>query len=373
MFETPIYSRHYQNDILNTHIAYGIAECLIREGLENICIYPAGSKYYVSPENEYALIVGLKSALNDMLALHYAISECRLIKVGGRQKQVTISNVSFCNGAFLDPPQNTQAYPQILQKILDFTEIDPKKLKKRKIKINKKELKPPLSLDPTLGSYICFYSIEDCKGISALDYALAWIGLHYYSVFINTNNYLYILCFKPLSKLSYIDILSLKDFATKTKMTVTNIDGSLGYKYIVLRFFAELNSLYPMIFEENGIIPKSFRIIVYGIEKTKTKGYRFYDYVDITKIWKFMTLLKIEDLKNYRFLLKILSSQKNSESKDLRIISELLYNMIVYENIDSAYNFVRYLKMALKERIPQSFIESIIEFLELYKGAKNDC
>ncbi len=361
MFKTPLYSS-INSDILNTHIAYGIAECLIRGGLENVYVHPVGSEYYISPENKCALIKGLKSALNDMLALHFAISECRLIKTKSGEKKVTISNVSFCNGAFLDPPQNTQAYPQILRKIQELTEIDPKELEKRKIKINKKEkeLKPPLSLDPTLGLYIDFYSVNEYESISALDYALAWVGFHFYSVFVNTDNYLYILCFKPLSKLDYIDILSLKDFATKTK--ITKMDGSIGYKYIVLRFFAELNSLYPMIFEENKMTPKSLGIIVYGSEKTKTKGYRIYDYVNVTKIWEFMTLLKIKDLRNYKYLLRILLPQKNNE---LKIISELLYNTIVYENADSAYSLIRHLKIALKERVPHSFVETVIEFLGL--------
>jgi len=80
---------------------------------------------------------------------------------------------------------------------------------------------------PAAGKYMPkIYGVKGGNPIKIDDsnYALAWIGFHYYAPYINISDnratYIHIYAIKPLEELGLIEILALKDL--KKKMQVKN-------------------------------------------------------------------------------------------------------------------------------------------------------
>ncbi|WP_456472599.1 type I-A CRISPR-associated protein Cas8a2/Csa4 [Methanocaldococcus sp.] len=339
-FETPGYS-----EILDLYIAYGMVECLVREGVEDLKLFQMGDKYYiVVKESDVNIMDGMLDALEDMLSLHKAIGKY----VSSKEGVKIISDVDFSAGANINNVY-WDGIPKTLEKIKES-------IKKGKL-FTKKNNAVPLTLMPTAGKYMPKnYGVKSGNPIKIDDfnYALAWIGFHYYTPYINILDnkatYVHIYAIKPLEKLEVIEILALKDLKKKINKYQIKTDKFFVNKKLAL--------LYHLTHAESIgaleiITKKNFSVIGYTLEKiNNNQAVRSYGEYDLSKLMDFLWNLKSIDFYNtIKFVDTILKS-------DIEV-STTLIDGILYDDLDAIYSAIRELKIV---RIPPSIIQSILEW-----------
>ena len=343
LFETPGY-----NEIFDLYIAYGAAECLVRDGIENLKFFPRGNKYCIVVEESSVNIKnrienGMLHALEDMLSLHKAISTRKGIKI--------ISDVDFSTGAIVEH-QTQYKTPERLDKILN-------KLKNGESLSNKNEKETiPLPLMPAAGKYIPkFYGVKG--GNPKIDdffyyYALAWIGFHYYTPYINVSDnrttYIHIYAIKPLEELELIEILALKDLKKKiNKYQIKKDKFFVNKKLALLYHLTHTESISAL----EIITKKHFSIVSYTLEKVgNNQAIRSFGEYDLSKLMDFLWYLKATDFYNaVQFIDNIL---KNDLEISLNFIDGILY-----DNLDAIYLAIRKLK-----KVPFPIIKAIIRYFE---------
>jgi len=343
LFETPGY-----NEIFDLYIAYGAAECLVRDGIENLKFFPRGNKYYIVVEESNVNIKnriknGMLHALEDMLSLHKAIAKYIPKKEGIK----IISDVDFSKGANINNVY-WDGVPETLEEIKE-------NIKKGKLSTKKKTV--PLTLMPAAGKYMPkFYGVKGNNPIEIIYfyYALAWIGFHYYTPYINVSDnratYIHIYAIKPLEELELIEILALKDLKKKINKYQIERDKFLVNKKLAL--------LYHLTHTESIsaleiITKKHFSIVSYTLEKVgNNQAIRSFGEYDLSKLMDFLWYLKATDFYNaVQFIDNIL---KNDLEISLNFIDGILY-----DNLDAIYLAIRKLK-----KVPFPIIKAIIRYFE---------
>ena len=345
LFETPGY-----NEILDLYIAYGVVECLVREGVENLRFFPIGNKYCIvveEPTNvniKHRIEKGMLNALEDMLSLHKAIGKY----ISTKEDIKIISDVDFSAGANINNVY-WDGIPKTLEKIKE-------NIKKGKLSTKSKNT-VPLTLMPAAGKYMPkIYGVKGGNPIKIDDsnYALAWIGFHYYAPYINISDnratYIHIYAIKPLEELGLIEILALKDLKKKIN------NYQLGkYKFFVNK---KLALLYHLTHTESIsaleiVTKKNFSVVSYTLENVdNNQAIRSFGEYDLSKLMDFLWYLKATDFYNtIQFVDNILRG-------DLEV-SLTFIDGILYDDLDAVYSAIRKLKSV---RISPLIIQSILEW-----------
>ncbi len=370
----PHFSSH-NSKILNTHIMYGLVESLLRGGVRDVRVFPQGEGYRIQANfTWHQLLEGIKLALHDMLALHFATGH--VVKIN--KLKAIISNVSFSGGVFLDPPQNIQRYPRELQAILEYLEranlhskqtLEEMKSTKSFISDGRsKHLVVLEQLDPTVSKWIGFYSYEEGGRISRLEYALAWIGLHYYStiskVLRKSSQMVIIAQYPPLESVETWELLLIKDIATGLVDDKENY-WRIGVEYGLFRKLLDV-SLPPSIERVLGL--SKFGMVLYAQERSGAKGWRVFRQLELPKLWDFVSHLKIVALydltKFVRVLKELERSKDNKEGIDdaLAQLGRGIYSAVVFNDVNSLYAAIRGLKR-LGYSVPPNLMNAIIEYV----------
>ncbi len=343
LFETPGY-----NEILDLYIAYGVVECLVREGVENLKFFPRGNKYCIVAEESIANIKnriknGMLHALEDMLSLHKAIGKYIFTK----EDIKIISDVDFSAGANINNVY-WDGIPKTLEKIKE-------NIKKGKLSTKKNTV--PLTLMPVAGKYMPkIYGVRGGNPIKIDDfyYALAWIGFHYYTPYINVSDnratYIHIYVIKPLEELELIEILALKDLKKKINNYQIGKDKFFVNKKLALLYhLAHTESISAL----EIVTKKHFSVVSYTLENVdNNQAIRSFGEYDLSKLMDFLWYLKATDFYNtIQFIDMILRS--NIE------VSITFIDGILYDDLDAIYSAIRELKSI---RIPPPIIQSILKW-----------
>lgn len=336
MFETLGY-----NEVLDTYIAYGIVESLVRAGAGELTLIPTGNKYIIETENfDGSLEKGIVEALEDMLSLHKAFGRYSP-KEGGK----IVSDVDFSAGANIN-----NVYWDNVPRILERIKSD---LKLNSGLSQKKNNTVPITLMPTAGKYIPkTFGME--KGnpikIDDMNYALAWIGFHYYTPYINvsTNDatYVHIYAVKPIKTINLVEVLALKDL--KKKISNYYIGDGKFFTHIkpaLLYHIAHTESIGVL----ETILNKQFTVVAYTLERiSNNQAVRAFGEYDISKLMDFLWYLKKENPYHaIRFVDAILRSELE--------ISIAFIDAILYDDLGSVYNAIR----GLKKKINPLVIKTI--------------
>ncbi len=338
MFETPGY-----NEVLDTYIAYGIVESLVRAGAGELTLIPIGNKYIIETENfDGSLEKGIVGALEDMLSLHNVLSKKRITNEGEK----IISDVDFSAGANVEQSTKYKA-PERLEDALN-------KLKNGDtLSKNNKNITVPLSLMPIAGKYLLkMYGVKgnNPTKIDEFNYVLAWIGFHYYTPYINvsTNDatYVHIYAVKPIKTINLVEVLALKDL--KKKISNYYIGDGKFFTHIkpaLLYHIAHTESIGAL----EAILNKQFTVVAYTLERiSNNQAVRAFGEYDISKLMDFLWYLKKENPYHaIRFVDAILRSELE--------ISIAFIDAILYDDLGSVYNAIR----GLKKKINPLVIKTI--------------
>ncbi len=196
-FETP-----HIDPIFDLYVAYGYVESLVRAGVGEIFLEPHGTFYSVYPKvSEGELYRGLADALDEMLSLHRAL---------GRKAGELTSEADFSRGAIIEQGSQKNV-PKYLAEILRYVHNQKANLLKTK------KYTIPLPLMPSAGKYLPqhFKSPAKKRESNAINYALAWVGFHYYTPYLRytrgDSTWVHIYQIAPLERVDVIALLSLKD------------------------------------------------------------------------------------------------------------------------------------------------------------------
>lgn len=337
MFETPGY-----NEVLDTCIAYGIVESLVRAGAEELTLIPLGNKYIIETKNfDGSFEKGIVDAIEDMLSLHKAFGRYSP-KEGGK----IVSDVDFSAGANVNNVY-WDSVPRTLERIKN-------NLKKSNNSLSQKRNNTvPITLMPTAGKYIPkTFGME--KGnpikIDDLNYTLAWIGFHYYIPYINVSTkdatYVHIYAIKPTKTINLFEVLALKDLKKKISNYYIGDDKFLTHmKTALLYHIAHTESIGAL----ESILKRQFMVVAYTLERiSNNQAVRAFGEYDISKLMDFLWYLKKENPYHaIRFIDTILRSELE--------ISIAFIDAILYDDLSSAYNAIR----GLKKRINPLVIKTI--------------
>lgn len=371
----------YNSKILNTHIMYGLVESLLRGGVRDVRVFPRGEGYKIQADFTWPqLLEGMKSALQHMLALHFATGHGVEIKMKSTKLRTILSDVSFCGGVFLDPPQNIQRYPRELQAILRYleranpyseTEKILEEMKSSKSFIpdgRSKHLVVLEQLDPTISKWIGFYSYEEGGRLSRLEYALAWIGLHYYStiskILRKSNQRVIIAQYPPLERIKTWELLLIKDIATGI------VDDKeeywrIGVEYGLFRKLLDV-SLPPSVEGVPGL--STFGMVLYAQERSGAKGWRIFRQLELPRLWDFVSHLKmvaLYDLVKFVRTLKGLECSKDNKKAIDDVLAQFgrgIYSAIVFNEVNDLYVAIRGLRR-LGYTVPHKVMNAIIEYV----------
>jgi len=336
MFETPGY-----NEVLDTYIAYGTVESLVRAGAEELTLIPIGNKYIIETENfDGSLEKGIIEALEDMLSLHKAFGRYSP-KEGGK----IVSDIDFSAGANVNNVY-WDSIPRTLERIKNDLKLNNRLSQKKNNTV-------PITLMPTAGKYIPkTFGME--KGnpikIDDLNYALAWIGFHYYTPYINISTkdatYVHIYAIKPIKTINLVEVLALKDL--KKKISDYHIGDGKFFTHIktaLLYHIAHTESIGAL----ETILNKQFTVVAYTLERiSNNQAVRAFGKYDISKLMYFLWYLKKENPYHaIRFIDTILHSELE--------ISIAFIDAILYDDPSSAYNAIR----GLKKKINPLVIKTI--------------
>ncbi len=351
--ETPGY-----NEVLDTYIAYGIVESLVRAGAEELTLIPLGDKYRIKTENfDGSLEKGIVEALEDMLSLHKAFRRYPP-KEGGN----IVSDVDFSAGANIN-----NVYWDSVPRTLERIKND---LKSNSSLSQKKNNTVPITLMPTAGKYIPkTFGME--KGnpikIDDLNYTLAWIGFHYYTPYINvsTNNatYVHIYAIKPIKTINLVEVLALKDL--KKKISNYYIGDGKFFTHIkpaLLYHIAHTESIGAL----ETILNKQFTVVAYTLERIgNNQAVRAFGKYDISKLMDFLWYLKKE---NPHQAIQFVDTILRSEIE----IPIAFIDAILYDDMSSVYNVFRRLNGKINHQIIKMIHDWFLKesFLSTWKKSK---
>ncbi|AEC52731.1 hypothetical protein PNA2_1816 [Pyrococcus sp. NA2] len=279
-FETPNI-----DPIFDLYVAYGYVESFVRAGANKIIFEPMGGSYIVSTDvPKDRLYQGLNSALEEMISLHKAL---------GREKGDTPSEVDFSRGAIIEQGSQKKV-PMYLSEILEYIRNGKMNL------LNKKKYTIPLPLMPSAGKYLPqhFKTPTKKREVNALNYALAWVGFHYYTPYVRYTKgdatWVHIYQIVPGEEIDIISLLALKDL----KMHLPHYYEE-RYDFLTNR---RLALLYHLLHSESlgaleVLAGKKFVIRSYTLEKIgKNQAIRSFGEEEIGKLMDFLWHLKKEDL-----------------------------------------------------------------------------
>ncbi|CAB3287747.1 CRISPR-associated protein Cas8a2/Csa4 [Methanocaldococcus lauensis] len=350
IFETPGYS-----EILDLYIAYGMVECLVREGIENLRLFSRGDKYCIVVEEpnvtNNTIKNGMLNALEDMLSLHKAIGRY----IPTKEDIKIVSDADFSAGANINNVY-WDGIPKTLEKIKES-------VKKGKLS-TKNNNTVPLTLMPTAGKYMPkIYGVKGGNPIKIDDfnYALAWIGFHYYIPYIkvsdNRTTYIHIYAIKPLEELELLEILALKDLKKKINNYLLGKDKFFVYKKTALLYhLTHIESICAL----EIVTEKNFSVVSYTLEKiNNNQSIRAFGEYDLSKLMNFLGNLKNTDFYNtIQFIDFILRSDIG--------VSITFIDGILYDDLDRIYTSIRELKRN-GVKISSMIIQSILEWFKDFK------
>jgi len=272
------------DEIFDLYVAYGYVEALVRGGAKEVTLVPEGTSQgsYYSVEGDGNFREGLIDALGEMLSLHYALGN-HSPKEGGK----IISDADFSAGANVN-----NAYWDSVPSRLESVR---KKLKERKKLGGKYPL--PMTLMPSAGKFIPKHmGVQGGNPlkIDPLNYALAWVGFHYYTPYIRyvkgTRTWVHIYQVASHEELNLVELLALKDLK---KHFPHYYEASMGYLSN-----SRLALFYHLLHTESlgaieTITKKSLLIRSYTLERDgNNQAIRSYGEEDIGKLMDFFWELK---------------------------------------------------------------------------------
>ncbi len=343
------------NNILDIYIAYGIVESLVRAGAEELTLIPLGNKYIIETENfDGSFEKGIVDAIEDMLSLHKAFGR-HSPKEGGK----IISDVDFSAGANINNVY-WDGVPRTLERIKNNFEKPNNSL------LQKRNNTVPITLMPTAGKYIPkIFGVEKRNPIKIddLNYALSWIGFHYYTPYISVSTkdatYVHIYAIKPIETINLVEVLALKDLKKKISNYYIGGDG---------KFFAHKKTalLYHIAHTESigaleTILKKRFMVVAYTLERIgNNQAVRAFGEYDISKLMDFLCYLKKENPYHaIRFVDTILYSELE--------ISVAFIDSVLYDDVNLMYNSIR----GLKRKINSYIIKAIQKWFNIFSFLNN--
>ena len=193
------------DEIFDLYVAYGYVEALVRGGAREVTLIPTGtaSGSYYSVEGDGNFRRGLIDALGEMLSLHYALGTYSQGEGGSVISDSDFSAGANVNNAYWD------SVPSRLRNILE------------KLRAGKKlggKYPIPITLMPSAGKFIPQHmGVQGGNPlkVDSLDYALAWVGFHYYTPYIRytkgNRTWVHIYQVVPQECLNLVELLALKD------------------------------------------------------------------------------------------------------------------------------------------------------------------
>lgn len=343
-FKTPSYG-----EILDTYIAYGFVESLLRAGIEELILIPQGEEYTIEVNaSKDTLLTGIADALREMLSLHYALGRYSP-KEGGK----VVSDADFSAGANINNVY-WNGVPSKLKEILD-------KIESRKRLSTRQNITAPLTLIPTAGKFLPkTYGVKGGNPIKMreLDYALAWIGFHYYAPYINISDsdstYIHIYLPKPLEPVKLIEVLSLKDLkAQKSHYHLTSNKPLTNSRVALLYHLTHTETLGAL----ETITKKQFTLITYTLERVgNNQAARSFGELDIAKLMDFLWNFKSA---NPYYALRFVDALKD----DLELTLEFV-DGILNEDADAVYLAIRGLQRKNPKVVRPELMEAIARWLD---------
>ena len=297
-------------EILDLHMAYGLIECSVRGGAEEAYMTPDGIGYLIrtiGPDD--SVWKGMIDALEEMLSLHKAVGRALRTNRG----VFFVSDVDFSAGAVVEQASQ-RLIPQYLESILDslrantFSNVE---FSERNAHSRFRErYTVALPIEPSIGKYYRdMYGApaerHPFRKINALDYALAWIGFHFYAPYlklsVGQDIYIHIYPVKPLQKMNLIEALSIKDLKSPLgKLGSQRRNSSLDRRVAFLKYLTNLESVGAL----ETSLRKELSIRSFTLEKVKrSQAVRSYMKIDLSKLMNFIWRLKAWDyLRAVRFL-----------------------------------------------------------------------
>ncbi|MEM4575782.1 MAG: type I-A CRISPR-associated protein Cas8a2/Csa4 [Archaeoglobaceae archaeon] len=340
MLETP-----GVDEIFDLYVAYGMAECLVRGGVEDFELIPLGNKYKIvaKEENrgeiENALKNGLIDALEEMLALHQALMDSS-----------GSSEADFSRGANI----NTMYFSGI-PKILAEVKED---LINNRIPIGNETI--PITLMPSAGKFLPqHFSVKGGNPIKIdrKNYSLAWVGFHFYTPYIKytkedkTTVHVYALI--PLESLNALEILALKDLKKKLPHYWAE-DFMSNSKLALLYHLAHTETLGAL----EVLTKKSFSLKAYTLNREgNNQAVRYFDTQNIGKLMNFLWMLK---RKSVYHAIKFIDDL-------LRVDSEAglsFVDAVLFDEVDGFYKALRIAKRS-GVNVPRKVVEGIQEYINV--------
>ena len=361
------------SEILSLHIAYGLVESLVRGGAENIRMIPEGISYQILAETSNSSIhEGMLDALEEMMSLHEALKR-------PEKRGIFLSRVDFSSGAVLNS-MSQKKISGYLEEILDeikghpfsdndFSEYagEGKEAKvprsRKKVLGGRKKYPVGLTIDPSIGKYYKFTyrAIPDThpyRKIGALWYALAWIGFHYYTPFLNVSTgeetYVHIYPVKPLQEMNFIEVLSLKDLKSLWSFQNINKNSFLERRIALLMYLKNLESIGAL----ETALNKELRVISFTVERDRNRkvAVRSFMKIDLSRLMRFIWSLK---RWNYFRAMKFFHLLEEADIE----VSLPFVESILNGDLEGIYISLRGLRRENKP-IDRGIIARIIEFFE---------
>lgn len=327
-FETPGY-----HNTLDTYIAYGYAESLIRAGAKQLTLNPLGTQYEIRAKNfTDNLNKGIINALEDMLSLHKAVGRYSSAKT--RRQEGTESLIDFSMGVNTEWT-HWKGTPKKLEAIKD-------KLKKGGVLSNSENETAIIQLLPTAGKYLPkHFGVKGGNPIkmTEVEFALAWIGFHYYVPYIKTStkktDYTHFYPLKPLTPLNLLEVLALKDLKTKVGTYFrTGNNFFTNKKLAMLYYLAHVESIGVL----ETVMGKPITTLSYTVEQSgNTKAIRSFGEYDVSRLMDFLSRLKRVDPFHTVLLIEQLTGHDLEFA--LAFVDGILYN-----DLDCIYNAIRGLR-----------------------------
>ncbi len=354
-------------EILDLHMAYGLIESSVRGGAEEAYMTPDGIGYLIrtiGPDD--SVWKGMIDALEEMISLHKAVG--RALKTSG--EVFLVSDVDFSAGAVVEQGSQRKI-PQYLESILDslransFSNVEFSE--RRAHSKFKEKYTVALPIEPSIGKYCRDMYGAPAGGhpfrkINALDYALAWIGFHFYTPFLHLSvgqdTYIHIYPVKPLQEMDLIEVLSIKDLKHPvSKLGFQRENSSLDTRVALLRYLTNLESVGAL----ETSLRKELTVRSFTLERVgRRQAVRSYMKIDLSKLMNFIWKLKAWNyLKAIRFLNYLVDS-------DMEIAVPFIES-VLNGDMDGMYISLRNLKRAGRW-IDADLIRRLIAWFREYYG-----
>lgn len=342
------------DEIFDLYVAYGIAECLVRGGVEDFEIVPLGKKFRIVPEGENlrsqsgaedsnnwiknAIKNGLIDALEEMLAFHQAL----IRELGSEADFSRGANIN--NEYFLGIPKTLA---EVRENLINNKEIE-----------GDRDKTIPITLMPSAGKFLPqYFSVKGGNPIKIdrKNYALAWVGFHFYTPYLKygkeDKTLVHIYALIPLESLKALEVLALKDLKKKLPNYWAEDFMNSG-KLALLYHLAHTETLGAL----EVLTKKSFSLRAYTLSgEGKRQAIRYFDIKDIGKLMNFLWLLK------RRSVYHAVSFVDNLLKADIEAGLSLV-DAVLFDEVDGFYKALRIAKRA-GVIIPKIVVEGIQEYM----------